>query len=385
MSNQPRRTGKPHGRRGGRQKRTTPEDVSTIFRYRGAGFSQDEIAEITGLSRQTVSYQLKKMRLTAIKGNIADVVRSQGLVDRDPEMLGEMESLRSHITQLELELDALISSIDHGLADNETGEPEIEPDTVVIDASNVLFQTITTESSDSEHPDIDVRASPNSLKSMIDYFEDEGRRVHCRMRKPTYQYLLRHAGLDDSSVKLIRSLVDSGKMELVRMEDDLQLFDDIRGTIISNDETIQGGSRVLPYYWAGSELVITGLPESDQKTDAEHVEEDEHDGQTIAREVVFSMLSDGEYIPVQNIQFKLASTFLGLEGYPASWEKGWPAQLKEELNLSGKGYSDQLSRLMENRIEFDDNRNWVRKISGRRTPNDDRSDSMNPNSHRYNP
>ena len=101
MSNQPRRTGKPHGRRCGGQKRATPEDVSTIFRYRGAGFCQDEIAEITGLSRQTVSYQLKKMRLTAIKGNIADVVRSQGLIDRDPEKLGEMESLRSHISDLE--------------------------------------------------------------------------------------------------------------------------------------------------------------------------------------------------------------------------------------------------------------------------------------------
>ena len=363
MSNQPRRTGKPHGRRGGGQKRTTPEDVSTIFRYRGAGFSQDEIAEITGLSRQTVSYQLKKMRLTAIKGNIADVVRSQGLIDRDPEMLGEVESLRSHISKLELELDTLISSIDHGLVDNKTGEPEIEPDTVVIDASNVLFQTITTESEDPDHPDIDVRASPNSLKSMIDYFEDEGRRVHCRMRKPTYQYLLRHAGLDGSSVKLIKSLVDSGKMELFGGGDDLQLFEDIRGTIISNDETIQGGSRVLPYDWIGSELVITGLPESDQRSDAEHLH-GSPDGQTIAREVVFSMLSDGEYIPVPNIHRKLASTFLGLEGHPPSWEKGWPAQLKEELDMSGKGFTDQLSRLMGDRIEFNENRNQVRKRSG---------------------
>ena len=361
MSNQPRRTGKPHGRRGGGQKRATPEDVSTIFRYRGAGFSQDEIADITGLSRQTVSYQLKKMRLTAIKGNIADVVRSQGLIDRDPIMLGEMESLRSHISDLELELHDLLSSIDHGLADNETGESEVEPDTVVIDASNVLFQTITTESEDPDYPDIDVRPSPYSLKFMIDYLEDDGRRVHCRMRNPTYQYLLRHAGLDDSSVKLIRSLVDSGKMKLIGGEDDLQLFEDIRGTIISNDETIQGRSRVLPYKWIGSELVITGLPESDQKTDAEHVEEDEPDGQTIAREVVFSMLSDGEYIPVPNIHFKLASTFLGLKGHPPSWEKGWPAQLKEELDMSGKGFTDQLSRLMGDRIEFNEYRNQVRK------------------------
>jgi|TARA_B100001105_G_scaffold255088_1_gene252912 transcriptional regulator with XRE-family HTH domain len=364
MSNQRRRTGKSHGRRGGGQKRTTPEDVSIIFRYRGAGFSQDEIAEITGLSRQTVSYQLKKMRLTAIKGNIVDVVRSQGLIDRDPEMLDEIETLQSNISDLELELeelDALISSSDFGSADNVTGEPEIEPDTVVIDASNVLFQTIATESKDSDQPDIDVRASPHSLKFMIDYFEDEGRRVHCRMRKSTYWYLLSHAGLDEFEGKLLRSLVDSGKMELVGREND-QLFNDIQATIISNDQMIQGGSRILPYQWIGSELVIPGLHEFDQKSDAEHAEEGELDSQTIAREVVFSMIADGEYIPVPNIHYKLASTFLGLSiADQINWKKGWPAQLKEELNLSGKGFADQISRLMGDKIEFNDERQRVRK------------------------
>ena len=44
------------------QRRAKKEDIETIFKYRGCGFSMEQISEITNLSPQTVSYQLSKLK-----------------------------------------------------------------------------------------------------------------------------------------------------------------------------------------------------------------------------------------------------------------------------------------------------------------------------------
>ena len=57
-----------------KQRRAKAEDIGTIFRYRGCGFSMEQISEITNLSPQTVSYQLSKLKKLVDDGNIGDVV-----------------------------------------------------------------------------------------------------------------------------------------------------------------------------------------------------------------------------------------------------------------------------------------------------------------------
>ena len=52
-------------------------------------------------------------------------------------------------------------------------------------------------------------------------------------------------------------------------------------------------------------------------------------------------------IKVPEIHVILASEFLGLKrSNQINWHKGWPSQLKDKLNLSGKTFRDQLKRLM---------------------------------------
>ena len=368
------------------RRKVTPENVSTIFRYRGAGFSLDDIAEITDLSRQTISYHLKKMKTATIEDNISSVVRRFGnLVTMEEALFWESES-QATINKIGQSLDEEFEKnirLEEKLWESQELADEMEqgfewpwnpvfnefhPDVVnrgiIIDATNVLFQVISIESGN--EPNTDVRISPHGLKFMFDQLEDEGWPVGAFMKSSTYRYAVDGYGLQDQERDILISLVDSGKLKLFPERD----FDFLRHghappgiTIVSNDERLVDfyglDAQISSFEWEGPFLKFSNLPLREPIHDEEQVESNDH---YLARGLVDSMLSEGtEYIPVPNIHYKLASKFLGLEGQPSSWKKGWPERLKEELKLSGNSFTDQLYNLMDKEVEFDTSRNLVRK------------------------
>ena len=71
------------------------------------------------------------------------------------------------------------------------------------------------------------------------------------------------------------------------------------------------------------------------------------------REAILSFVaSSNDWVPMPAIQFKLASTFLDLEGPPGSWEGGWPARLSEKLGFS-ESFEKEIFQSMGTLFEFE--------------------------------
>ena len=51
----------------------TKEQIAKIVQLRGTGYSLEEIAEIVGLSKSTIAYQLQKLKKKAAQSKVADV------------------------------------------------------------------------------------------------------------------------------------------------------------------------------------------------------------------------------------------------------------------------------------------------------------------------
>ena len=51
----------------------TPEQIAKIVKFRALGWTQQEIADEVGLSRQAVAYQLKRLKRESKKTNADDV------------------------------------------------------------------------------------------------------------------------------------------------------------------------------------------------------------------------------------------------------------------------------------------------------------------------
>ena len=71
------------------------------------------------------------------------------------------------------------------------------------------------------------------------------------------------------------------------------------------------------------------------------------------KEAILSLVASSEdWVPMPAIHFKLASTFLDLEGPPSSWEGGWPARLSEKLGFS-ESFEKEIFQLMGTLFEFE--------------------------------
>ena len=63
----------------------TPGQIAKIVKYRGLGYSQQEIADAVDLSRQAVAYQLKKIKLESQELGIEETFeKTSGFVKPDP-------------------------------------------------------------------------------------------------------------------------------------------------------------------------------------------------------------------------------------------------------------------------------------------------------------
>jgi len=75
-------------------------------------------------------------------------------------------------------------------------------------------------------------------------------------------------------------------------------------------------------------------------------------GEEVVKQTIVAELSEQGWVVLPKIHFKLASTFLQLEGTPADWRKGWPAELNSKLGWKNK-MADELKRLMGSDIELE--------------------------------
>jgi len=337
------------------QRRATKDDVKAIFCYRGAGFSLDEIADHTGLSRHTVSYQLKKLKYSVEDGDISEVLHSQGLVDNSE--LIKLESRSSNeISKLAMENMYLQDQLDNYEDPYDGDEPdpperEEDPPRIVIDAFNVICVN--------EMHDIDGTPTPGyrfeirRLKSMMDFLENRGHRVISCMTISSHSFLLHTEEFcDEQDKKILVRMENSGK--LLVLDDHDPFYKEALGehdTLVTNAPLINNTifpikAQISSYHWEGPEPTFDNLPEME-----DHIESEELDDQLRARGLVLAMLSQEEYIEVPTIHVLLASEILGLKREEQiKWPKGWAAQLKDKLQLSGKTFTPQIKRLMGDEI-----------------------------------
>lgn len=344
----------------------TKDQISNIFKYRGIGWSQQDIADLTGLSRQAVAYQLQRLKSESMERNIDDVISDNtGLV--------RLDSLSKGFELAKL-LESKSNNTDVNFNPLEDSEQSEKRECVVLDASNALYRNIPSIDPDLEQ---DVIVSPSSLRKAIEAIESKGWVVKSAMKKATYVYAMEKANLESSEKDLLRSLVTSLKVSLIdSMNDDpwiIKFALDSNGWIVSNDKyadwkrrypSLEGeiDSRRIPFVWVGDSPMIASLPNMNTEDHESIPQEVElkvvsNQSQTMAEELVLSMLSSGDWIQLSSIQSNMASTFLGLEGstYRITWPSDWASKLTKKMGDMGfkkKKFSDQLRELMGDRIEF---------------------------------
>ena len=85
------------------------------------------------------------------------------------------------------------------------------------------------------------------------------------------------------------------------------------------------------------------------------LDEDESDEMVIeeanVRQTILSFLGNRESATLPEIHFYLARTFLGFDGSPSQWKKGWPSTLSSRLGWS-KSLSDEIMGICGDHLEF---------------------------------
>lgn len=406
-----------------KQRRAKEEDIATIFRYRGCGFSMEQISEITNLSPQTVSYQLSKLKKLVDDGSISDVVLYEArhypasrVLDLEQELAKiiedhhyEIEKYQNRIEELEYNFRYQTGPDD---ADNQDDHfydygdellnflylsiPKefLENGGAIIDASQVLFHhkeksTDKTGSSrkntTEESYDFDVVPNQRGLSSMINSLENQGWPVIAIMTFSEFEYATsgKMPLISNHEMDSLKNLLSARKLLL--FTDDMQLnqlFQDLIGEnhkirIVTNEPTLveKNPDRVVTYDWHGPVCRFESLPTGglDGLRDAEIRSSVSElyptlteglaaiDHANLARGNVMSLLSQGELVSLSAIHRHLATVFLGVDPHE---EKGWVPRLKDRLSLEGKNFSTQLSNLMGDMIEFSDGNKLVRKRLG---------------------
>ncbi|SVB19174.1 uncharacterized protein METZ01_LOCUS172028 [marine metagenome] len=114
------------------------------------------------------------------------------------------------------------------------------------------------------------------------------------------------------------------------------------------DQTFEKTSRFVKPDSSGTEEAREMIRILDWfETDKKSVPEEQ------IKEAILSLVASSEdWVPMPAIHFKLASTFLDLEGPPSSWEGGWPARLSEKLGFS-ESFEKEIFQLMGTLFEFE--------------------------------
>ena len=114
------------------------------------------------------------------------------------------------------------------------------------------------------------------------------------------------------------------------------------------DQTFEKTSRFVKPDSSGTEEAREMIRILDWfETDKKSVPEEQ------IKEAILSVVASSEdWVSMPAIHFKLASTFLDLEGPPSSWEGGWPARLSEKLGFS-ESFEKEIFQLMGTLFEFE--------------------------------
>ena len=388
-----------------RKNRGTEKEVSLIFKYRGAGFSLKEIAELIDQSRQTVSYHLERMRVAVeedsidyVIGEFTDLNKCEFCEERKARlestaMIGG-KTAESYASELRArkkkhERERYITDNDLSIVDYlpykgdssdveyiyEDGNIEFKGhyspwgafnddvlEGVLIDGLNVLTDVHYDKDEDGEETIPITRYSVHSLSFMIDQLEDEGWPVGAYMKEITYLYIRKKLSKEDKQI--LDKFHKIGKLLLFTEKtwNDPNTWRDIaisNSNIVSNDERLpyfDMNANVCLYEWEGPRLKFIGLPDPKELVFLPHSRDDH----VIARGLVDAMLSGGDkFVPISVIHRKMAVEILELD--EQELPSGWPLRLKERLGLRGKLWAEQLYNFLDGDIEFDEYKNKVRK------------------------
>ena len=377
-----------------RKNRVTEKEVSLIFKYRGAGFSLKEIAELIDQSRQTVSYHLERMRVAVeedsidyVIGEFTDLNKCEFCEERKAKMesiamIGgkTAESYAWKLAELAAKKAVLPARLGSGDSSDveyiyEDGNIEFKGyyspwgafnddvlEGVLIDGLNVLTDVHYDKDEDGEETIPITRYSVHSLSFMIDQLEDEGWPVGAYMKEITYLYIRKHLSEEDQQI--LDKFRKIGKLLLFTEKtwNDPNTWRDIaicNANIVSNDGRLPYfgmNANVCLYEWEGPRLKFIGLPDPKELVFLPH----NRDDRVIASGLVDAMLSGGDkFVSISAIHRNMAIEVLDL--HEQELPTGWPLRLKERLGLRGKSWAEQLYNFLDGDIEFDEYKNKVRK------------------------
>ena len=377
-----------------RKNRVTEKEVSLIFKYRGAGFSLKEIAELIDQSRQTVSYHLERMRVAVeedsidyVIGEFTDLNKCEFCEERKAKMesiamIGgkTAESYAWKLAELAAKKAVLPARLGSGDSSDveyiyEDGNIEFKGyyspwgafnddvlEGVLIDGLNVLTDVHYDKDEDGEETIPITRYSVHSLSFMIDQLEDEGWPVGAYMKEITYLYIRKHLSEEDQQI--LDKFCKIGKLLLFTEKtwNDPNTWRDIaicNANIVSNDGRLPYfgmNANVCLYEWEGPRLKFIGLPDPKELVFLPH----NRDDRVIASGLVDAMLSGGDkFVSISAIHRNMAIEVLDL--HEQELPSGWPLRLKERLGLRGKSWAEQLYNFLDGDIEFDEYKNKVRK------------------------
>ena len=388
-----------------RKNRVTEKEVSLIFKYRGAGFSLKEIAELIDQSRQTVSYHLERMRVAVeedsidyVIGEFTDLNKCEFCEERmarleSTAMIGgktaesyasELRARKKNRERERYITDNDPSIVDHLLYSGDSNDIEWSDEDgnvmfkglyspwstfnddvlegVLIDGLNVLTDVHYDKDEDGEETIPITRYSVHSLSFMIDQLEDEGWPVGAYMKEITYLYIRKHLSEEDQQI--LDKFCKIGKLLLFTEKtwNDPNTWRDIaicNANIVSNDGRLPYfgmNANVCLYEWEGPRLKFIGLPDPKELEFLPH----NRDDRVIASGLVDAMLSGGDkFVSISAIHRNMAIEVLDL--HEQELPTGWPLRLKERLGLRGKSWAEQLNNFLDGDIEFDEFKNKVRR------------------------
>ena len=399
-----------------RKNRVTEKEVSLIFKYRGAGFSLKEIAELIDQSRQTVSYHLERMRVAVeedsidyVIGEFTDLNKCEFCEERkaqsettamiggkynpeDMDSLTRMDLIRLGNDYSRMDLIRLANDYNDSIGgggislfdssdsndiewSDEDGNVMFKGlyspwsafnddvlEGILIDGLNVLTDVHYDKDEYGEETIPITRYSVHSLSFMIDQLEDEGWPVGAYMKEITYLYIRKHLSEEDQQI--LDKFCKIGKLLLFTEKtwNNPNTWRDIaicNANIVSNDGRLPYfgmNANVCLYEWEGPRLKFIGLPDPKELEFLPH----NRDDRVIASGLVDAMLSGGDkFVSISAIHRNMAIEVLDL--HEQELPSGWPLRLKERLGLRGKLWAEQLYNFLDGDIEFDEYKNKVRK------------------------
>ena len=181
------------------------------------------------------------------------------------------------------------------------------------------------------------------------------RRARQRAKKEQLEYIIMFRGLGFSQQEIAEQL-DVSRQTVAYQLQKLKREAMLKGAEETYREklpqnTSQEEKNVDPYEYILEKHGIT----KEQLDDLGILENEENEkevvGPEIVKKTILEALSEKEWVALPIIHFKLARTFLQLDGPTNEWKRGWPTQLKEKLGWEGK-LRDEMLSLMGTDVEM---------------------------------